>query len=186
MPPVRQGFQALTITAHGGTLRELKTSCDVCPAYDPKVTPVDERPPFAPFVGIWDTGAQGTVITQKVVDACGLKPVSIFKVQGAYGGITDRPGYMVNLRLPSGVAVFGVTAVLGEMEGVEVLIGMNIITLGDFAITHEKGVTVFSFRIPSLHTIDYVKVSNQLTAAAAARGAPGGGRVNPAHRKGRR
>jgi hypothetical protein len=40
--------------------------------------------------------------------------------------------------------------------GIEALIGMDIITLGDFSITNHKGVTCMSFRIPSGHEIDYV------------------------------
>ena len=39
--------------------------------------------------------------------------------------------------------------------GPQVLIGMDIITLGDFAITNQNHTTTFSFRMPSLHTIDY-------------------------------
>jgi hypothetical protein len=36
------------------------------------------------------------------------------------------------------------------------LIGMNIITMGDFAITNHRGQTVMSFRVPSLQKIDFV------------------------------
>lgn len=34
---------------------------------------------------------------------------------------------------------------------------MDIISKGDFAITNVDGKTVFSFRIPSVETIDFVK-----------------------------
>ena len=36
---------------------------------------------------------------------------------------------------------------------------MNIINLGDFAITNYQGETMMSFRIPSLQKIDFVKAS---------------------------
>ena len=42
------------------------------------------------------------------------------------------------------------------MQGPDVLLGMDIITIGDFSITNQAGNTVFSFRVPSQHTIDYV------------------------------
>lgn len=37
------------------------------------------------------------------------------------------------------------------------LIGMDIINLGDFALTHKNGGTVFSFQIPSTHEYDFVR-----------------------------
>lgn len=37
------------------------------------------------------------------------------------------------------------------------LIGMDVICQGDFAITNVGGVTTFSFCVPSMETIDYVQ-----------------------------
>ena len=37
------------------------------------------------------------------------------------------------------------------------LIGMDIINLGDFAITNKNGNTKFTFEIPSSRDIDFVK-----------------------------
>ncbi len=42
-------------------------------------------------------------------------------------------------------------------QGMDILIGMDIITLGDFAITNYNNKTVFSFRFPSSEVIDFVK-----------------------------
>jgi predicted aspartyl protease len=161
------GFSAFTLTAAGGLLRELKSTCFVTAAFDPKsIGPNDPKPIYSQFNAIWDTGATGTVITQKVVDACGLKAVSVTRVVGAYGGEVTRPVFLVNMGLPNQVGVHSVEVSLGEMANADVLIGMNIITLGDFAITNQRGVTVFSFRIPSKHTIDYVANWNAQRAAA--------------------
>ena len=41
--------------------------------------------------------------------------------------------------------------------GFDVLIGMDILGLGDFAVTHQNGNTTFSFCCPSLREIDFVK-----------------------------
>ena len=43
------------------------------------------------------------------------------------------------------------------------LLGMDIISLGDFSISHKDGGTTFSFQIPSTHNIDFVneKISVQ-------------------------
>jgi uncharacterized protein YecA (UPF0149 family) len=46
------------------------------------------------------------------------------------------------------------------LDGIDVLIGMDIITLGDFSVTNFQGNTCMSFRVPSLHQIDYVEEAN--------------------------
>jgi hypothetical protein len=44
----------------------------------------------------------------------------------------------------------------------DILIGMDIITIGDFSITNVDKKTVFTFRFPSIKTIDYVEEVNNL------------------------
>lgn len=112
--------------------------------------------------GIWDTGATGTVITQKVVDALQLQPTGYTTVHTA-GGIVDSPTFLVDVVLSSGVRVTELNVTLGNLyDSVDLLIGMDIIQLGDFAVTNFNGNTCMSFRIPSLHQIDYVEESNRI------------------------
>jgi hypothetical protein len=42
------------------------------------------------------------------------------------------------------------------VEGCDVLIGMDVITTGDLAITNHNGKTTFSFRAPACEEIDFV------------------------------
>ena len=42
------------------------------------------------------------------------------------------------------------------MLGTDVLIGMDVINNGDFAVSNHGGVTKFSFRLPSQGHIDFV------------------------------
>ena len=63
--------------------------------------------------------------------------------------------------LPNNVGIAYVEVTEGDLMGEDVLIGMDIITRGDFAITNVGGKTTFSFRIPSVETIDYCKQGNQ-------------------------
>ena len=109
------------------------------------------------YKAIWDTGATGTVITQKVVDDCDLKPIGVTEVYTAKGKSKTNL-YLVNVWLPNKVIIYNVKAALGQVIGnVEVLIGMDIISRGDFAVTNKGGKTVFSFRFPSVERIDFVK-----------------------------
>jgi WD40 repeat protein len=65
--------------------------------------------------------------------------------------------YLVNIELPNKYMISGVRVTEGKISGdFEVLIGMDIIQLGDFAVTNYNGRTVFSFRIPSMAHIDFL------------------------------
>lgn len=144
-----QQQQALTITGHG-FLAELRSVVDISmPLFEnsPKIITVE---------AIWDTGATGTVITKKVVDALGLKPIGMKRVETANGS-TDTNSYLVDLYLPNKVVIQNIEVLECNLSGMDVLIGMDIIRAGDFAITNCNNRTVMSFRIPSCEEIDYVK-----------------------------
>ena len=67
-----------------------------------------------------------------------------------------------SLRLPNNLQIQNVMVSSGNLgEGVDFLIGMDIITLGDFSITNLNGNTMFSFRFPSCETINYVEQAKQ-------------------------
>jgi hypothetical protein len=58
--------------------------------------------------------------------------------------------------LPNKIGIVGVNVTEGILGGdVEILIGMDIISMGDFSVTHVGGKSCFSFRIPSIKSIDY-------------------------------
>lgn len=42
----------------------------------------------------------------------------------------------------------------------ELIIGMDVITKGDFALTTKNGITTFSFPLPSMTTIDFKETNN--------------------------
>lgn len=65
--------------------------------------------------------------------------------------------YLVNIRLPNSVAFMGVRVTKGNLGDADVLIGMDIISQGDFAVTNLGGLTKFSFRVPSATHIDFVE-----------------------------
>jgi len=113
---------------------------------------------YKKFFAIWDTGATNTVISQKVVKDCGLKPIEMAKVYQAGGETTDTNVYLVNIRLPNAVEVDNIRVTEGILrDQANVLIGMDIINKGDFAVTNYKGKTAFSFRIPSTERIDFTE-----------------------------
>ena len=109
------------------------------------------------FMAIWDTGATNSVITQKVVQECGLSPIAIVNVHTASGEALSNV-YLVSIRLPNKVTIPQIRVTEGTIGGdAEVLIGMDIINRGDFAVTNKDGKTNFTFRVPSVECIDFVK-----------------------------
>jgi gag-polyprotein putative aspartyl protease len=140
---------AFTIKSNAGILNQLVSLVNV-------VVPNTIR--TIQVKAIWDTGATATVITDNVVRSLGLIPTGMSNVNTANGPAIQNT-YIIDVVLPTGITVKDVT-VTGAMAlsgGCEVLIGMDIITIGDLSITNHKGITCMSFRIPSLHEIDYVK-----------------------------
>lgn len=117
-------------------------------------------PKVETFDAIWDTGATGPVITQKVVDSCGLVATGIAQVHGVHG-VAECETFLVNVALPNNVMVTSVRVTKGDIAGADILIGMDIINEGDFAVTNHNSNTMFSFRTPSLEHIDFVDVVNR-------------------------
>lgn len=115
----------------------------------------EPQPLFKPFRAIWDTGATHSVITQSIVEACGLVPIGMTRVSHA-GGEDNAEVYLVNIGLPNNVVFYGVRVTKGRLKDADMLIGMNIINRGDFAVTNYNGITKFSFRVPSAGGIDFV------------------------------
>lgn len=152
-------FKSFTLKEDRGLLKTLKTICGASTLYDPKSG--GTHPKVEEFIGLWDTGATGTVITKKVVDKLKLKPIGKTKVYHANGEDTVNV-YAINLYLPNGVAFGFVRVTEGILNEMDLLIGMDIITQGDFSVTNVKGKTTFSFRIPSVKEIDYVAEHNNL------------------------
>lgn len=157
--PAWQGLTA----AGDGPLAVIQTPCMVAPGFDPRTLPADQHPPAHDgFVAIWDTGATASVISQKVVDDCGLKPIGMTIVHGVHGP-DQAEQYLANIGLPNGVLFVNMTVTKGKLGDAHVLIGMDIIRAGDFVITNKDGKTVMSFRTPSQDCIDFVKEHNRLS-----------------------
>lgn len=114
------------------------------------------EPPSVAFTAIWDTGAARSVISENVVRACGLAQTGMARVHGVHGPATVET-YFVNIALPNSITVAGIRATKGALlSGDDVLIGMDVISIGDFAVTNYDSATMFSFRSPSMGHIDFV------------------------------
>ena len=106
----------------------------------------------------WDCGATRSVISKELVNRLQLSP------NGKYltNSTTDSEvcdAYDVNLILNEDVNnVFIINVTVSNNihnMGIDLLIGMDVIIQGDFAISTYNGETCFSFRVPSKGLIDF-------------------------------
>ena len=115
------------------------------------------EPVFREYKSIWDTGATRTVITGRVVEDCNLKAIGISRVRGV-NDVRSAEAYLINIRLLNDVE-FGNLRVIGTERlsgGADVLIGMDIIGAGDFAVSNYEGRTDVHISLPFAERIDFL------------------------------
>lgn len=164
-------FHAFTVK-YNGRVDRIITELHVTPAFDP-AKPPSPVPVQYKTTALWDTGATRSVVTKATVDALGLVPTGNVLVNHA-GGASQANTYMVNFLLPNKVCVAGVlvTECPSVANNVGAIIGMDIINQGDFSITNVSGLTCMTYRIPSVETIDYVKLAMRIKFAGVGRNDP--------------
>jgi len=130
-------------TTYGLIARELKTDAvvSVCGAFG------DRLAPPVKVSALWDTGAYASVVSERIVSALGLLPINYQRACGVNGWY-ESPVYLVDIMLPNKMKITGVSVSRGELVAADMLIGMDIISLGDMLVTN-KPTTEFTFRIPS-------------------------------------
>jgi len=109
---------------------------------------------------IWDTGASNSLITPEIAEKLNLKPISKRMISTPSDKRVQSNVYLINLYLPNRAKIIDIQALEGIPSSCDMLIGMDVITLGDFAVTNSNGKTAFSFRMPSMTEIDFTKSSH--------------------------
>lgn len=111
--------------------------------------------------GIWDTGATNSAITKEVAKKLSLKPIDQVET-GTANGVCIFNVYLVQIVILDRITkVVRVTE--ANLRGADMLIGMDIIGDGDFAISTDTktGDMYLSYQVPSQGKIDFVEKSNQ-------------------------
>ena len=118
------------------------------------ITPVNLYPVLPVTAGsiivnaLWDTGATLSAITPDIKNRLNLVPIRKKPVAGVHGTreveivpiIIELPNYLIKRSTEAAVCNINVD--------VGIILGMDVIQLGDFAICNGKGQTLFSFAIP--------------------------------------
>jgi len=141
-------------TKYKGLRNILENKILLAEAFDPNDKTISPR--WLEFNCLWDTGATNTVISSKVASDLGLKPTGKAICHTA-GGQRIVNTYLVNIRLPNRVAFVALRVTEANIsEPFDALIGMDIISKGDLAITNADGATWMSYQLPSNERIDFV------------------------------
>jgi hypothetical protein len=105
---------------------------------------------------MWDTGSTGCCISQKLAEYLELISIASLDLTSVHD---SKPSsiYLLDMIFPDKIKANNVLAAeiipSGEFD---IIIGMNIISLGDFAITNDHGKTTMSFRLPAANVpIDF-------------------------------
>ena len=111
---------------------------------------------------IWDTGATNSVISPLIVQKLGLSSIDKSIMSGISYKNRVSDVVVATIVLPNGKIINDKRFSVNEIPGTEVLIGMDIITMGDFAISIVKGKTIFSFVTPPLNNkISFMELLNE-------------------------
>lgn len=117
------------------------------------------------FLALWDTGAQGSAITELAAKRLNLIQKGVKYISGL-GGTFPKKTYLIDLILPNKIMLKDLSVTEldnpldekgNKIEPFGILIGMDIINMGDFSISNFEGKTLMSFRMPSIHSLDFVK-----------------------------
>lgn len=165
MASTNKRSSGFTLKSQGGLLREIISEALVFPfGIQPEVTNTSD-PRLVKTGALWDTGATNCAITSALAAKLNLKPTGITEVH--YGNGVHRTNvYLVDLILPNKVHFKCVRMTeCANSNSFGLIIGMDVISRGDFAITNVGGNTTVSFRVPSQETIDYVEEIDKKNAA---------------------
>jgi hypothetical protein len=135
----------------------IRQSSDLARIFGINLVPVDTQ-------ALWDTGASSSCISKSLANRLGLKSIEMCYVSGV-GGIHLSNVYTVDILLPNKVSVNGVRVTeFFDNGSFNVIVGMDIITIGDFAISNQGGKTTVSYRVPPDDSpIDFVITASPQT-----------------------
>ena len=106
----------------------------------------------------WDTGAEISCVSRRLIRSIQPKPQGCSVVAGVSGETTSFD-FVVDIMLAPEFHIRNVEvcSALLARDDIDLIIGMDIISMGDLAISNYDGRPTLSFRIPSLERTDYTQ-----------------------------
>lgn len=125
--------KAILLKHFDGVVNQIETEVGLRSRFDGDGTQ------YHSYDAIWDTGAMSSCLSPKIAEEIGLFPIDTILIRGVGNNATiRRPVYLVDLKVSSGMVIRGVKIIGVEIAGGDVLIGMDVISRGNFSIFHDK------------------------------------------------
>jgi hypothetical protein len=152
---------------YSGIPRELTTAANIFPY------PTFQNKKGVVTSVIWDTGATYSSLSPKIVQELGLKTIDTIVVHGVNNATKAADVVIASITLSDSITFTGKRFSVIEIPGADVLIGMDIIMLGDFAISNGEGKTRFSFVMPPfMNKISFTEKANDINDRLSRRNTP--------------
>ncbi len=135
------------VQEYGGIINALITDAYIFGTEETQKSTVSPRH-FLTHDAAWDTGAEVTIISPRVVAALGLQPFEHTTLMGI-GGDENVDVYRIHIGLPNGYLYRNLIVYCSDIDDYDVLIGMDLIAESDFFLTCVDGHNRFSFDIPA-------------------------------------
>jgi DNA-binding sugar fermentation-stimulating protein len=112
---------------------------------------------------LWDTGAMMSAITPEIRDKLKATAVNRKKIAGIHTA-QEVDIVAITIELPNRVVKKSIeVAVCNMTSNIGMILGMDIISLGDFALSNGNDQTLFSFAVPPYQDkIDFSKRQHEL------------------------
>ena len=130
----------------------------VCPLY---IGSPDEGNPVGLKVkSVWDTGASVSIVSNRVADMLNLHKGPVKRMRGAFGSEVSCPRSEAKVKIVLGTQSILLNVLVAELPhsdvDCDILLGLDFITLGDFAFTHDGEQLLMSFTYPPINApIDF-------------------------------
>jgi len=111
---------------------------------------------------LWDTGATMSAITPEIRDKLKAETIQRKKITAVHTA-KEVDVVLITIELPNRIIKQTIKVAVCDMASKsEMLIGMDIISLGDFALSNGGEQTLFSFAVPPFRDkIDFSKRQNE-------------------------
>lgn len=95
---------------------------------------------------VWDTGSTTTILSHQLIRNLKAEPFRKGGMTGI-GGEVETDTYLVHVAPPTDDVITNIEVMAHDFEDFEAIIGMDVITYGDFQISNKGGKSRFSFKL---------------------------------------
>lgn len=130
-------------------------------------SPVEGNPRGIKVKAVWDTGASMSLVSKEVADLLKLPVGESSEIRGAFDSKCNCPKSVARLMIVLGAQTITHNVQVAERPhcdlDCDVVLGLDFITLGDFALSHDGKQLLMSFTFPPINVpLDFASMVPRL------------------------